>query len=70
MITLKHSVNLITEIDEVKMPVDLLSAFVNLNEIEMEKLLRGAFISALEMEGFLDKMNENNKWATLKVGEN
>jgi hypothetical protein len=70
MITLKHSVNLITEIDEVKMPADLLSAFVNLNEIEMEKLLRGAFISALEMEGFLDKMNENNKWATLKVGEN
>ena len=70
MITLKHSVNLITEIDEVKMPADLLSAFVKLNEIEMEKLLRGAFISALEMEGFLDKMNENNKWATLKVGEN
>jgi len=70
MITLKHSVNLITEIDEVKMPADLLSAFVNLNEVEMEKLLRGAFISALEMEGFLDKMNENNKWATLKVGEN
>ncbi len=70
MITLKHSVNLITEIDEVKMPASLLSAFVKLNEIEMEKLLRGAFISALEMEGFLDKMNENNKWATLKVGEN
>jgi hypothetical protein len=69
MITLKHSVNLITEIDEVKMPSNLLSAFVNLNEIEMEMLLRKTFISALENEGFLDKINANNSWATVKVDE-
>jgi hypothetical protein len=69
MITLKHSVNLITEIDEVKMPSNLLSAFVNLNEIEMEMLLRKTFISALEGEGFLDKINANNSWATVKVDE-
>jgi hypothetical protein len=52
------------------MPSNLLNTFLNLNELEMEKLLRGAFISALQEEGFLDKMNENNSWATLKVGEN
>jgi hypothetical protein len=67
MITLKHSVNLITEIDEHKMPNDLLSRFLNLSEIQMEMLLRETFISALEGEGFLDKINANNSWAIVKV---
>jgi hypothetical protein len=67
MITLKHSVNLIAEIDEVKMPASLLSAFVKLNEVEMEMLLRETFVSALENEGFLDKINKGNSWAIVKV---
>jgi hypothetical protein len=70
MITLNHSINLVTEIDEHKMPSHLLSAFVNLSELEMEKLLRGAFVSALIGEGFLNKLNENNSWAIVKVGDN
>ena len=70
MITLNHSINLVTEIDEHKMPSELLSAFVNLSELEMEKLLRGAFTDALIGEGFLDKLNENNSWAIVKVGNN
>jgi hypothetical protein len=70
MITLNHSINLVTEIDEHKMPSHLLTAFINLSELEMEKMLRGAFVSALMDEGFLDKMNENNQWATLKIGDN
>jgi hypothetical protein len=70
MITLNHSINLVTEIDEHKMPSHLLTAFLNLSELEMEKMLRGAFVSALMGEGFLDKMNENNQWATLKIGDN
>jgi hypothetical protein len=70
MITLNHSINLVTEIDEHKMPSHLLSAFINLSELEMEKMLRGAFVSALIGEGFLDKLNENNQWAILKVGDN
>ena len=70
MITLKHSVNLITEIDEHKMPDNLLTAFLNLSELELEKMLRSAFVNALIYEGFLDKLNENNQWAVLKVGEN
>jgi hypothetical protein len=52
------------------MPSHLLSAFVNLSELQMEKLLRGAFTDALIGEGFLDKLNENNSWAIVKVGNN
>jgi hypothetical protein len=69
MITLKHSVNLVTEIDEHKMPERLLNAFLNLDELQMEMLLRSTFISALEGEGFLNKINEGNSWATVKVAE-
>jgi hypothetical protein len=69
MITLKHSVNLITEIDENKMPDNLLSAFINLSEVEMERLLRETFVSALETEGFLDAINAGNSWAVLKVAK-
>jgi hypothetical protein len=70
MITLNHSINLVTEIDEHKMPSHLLKTFLTLSELEMEKMLRGAFIGALEGEGFLNKLNENNSWAILKVGDN
>ena len=70
MITLNHSVNLVTEIDEMKMPSEILSAFINLDEAQMEALLRNSFIDALTRTGFLDELNENNSWATLKVGNN
>jgi hypothetical protein len=70
MITLNHSINLITEIDENKMPDHLLSAFVSLSELQMEKLLRGAFIQALQDKNFLNEINENNSWAIVKVGDN
>ncbi len=69
MITLNHSINLVTEIDEHKMPEDLLNTFLTLSEIQMEFLLRGAFVSALKGEGFLDKLNENNSWAVVKVAD-
>jgi hypothetical protein len=67
MITLNHSINLVTEIDENKMPDHLLKVLVNLSEVQMETLLRKTFISALESEGVLEKLNENNSWATLKL---
>jgi hypothetical protein len=70
MITLNHSINLVTEIDEFKMPAHLLNTFLTLNEFQMEQMLRGAFVAALIGEGFIDKLNENNQWATLKVGDN
>ena len=70
MIKLNHSINLVTEIDEHKMPEHLLNIFLNLSEVEMETMLRGAFVSALTEEGFIDKLNENNSWAIVKVGNN
>ena len=70
MITLNHSINLVTEIDEHKMPDHLLNVFLNLSELEMNKMLKGAFISALIGEGFIDKLNENNQWAEIKIGDN
>ena len=70
MITLNHTINLVTEIDEKKMPAHLLNVFVNLSEIQMETMLRQTFISALEGEGFLDTINEGNSWAQVKVGNN
>ena len=70
MITLNHSINLVTEIDENKMPDRLLSTFLSLSEIQMESLLRSAFIDALNGEGFLDTINANNSWAVVKVGQN
>ena len=70
MIKLNHSINLVTEIDEHKMPDRLLNAFLNLSELEMEKMLKGAFVSALIGEGFIDKLNKNNQWAEIKIGDN
>jgi hypothetical protein len=70
MIKLNHSINLVTEIDEHKMPDRLLNAFLNLSELEMEKMLKGAFVSALIGEGFIDKLNKNNSWAEIKIGDN
>jgi hypothetical protein len=70
MITLNHSVNLITEIDEHKMPDHLLSAILKMSELELETMLRQTFIAALLGEGVLDKFNEGNSWATLKAGKN
>ena len=67
MLKLNHSINLVTEIDENKMPDHLLMLLVNLSEVEMETLLRETFIKALESEGVLEKLNENNSWATLKL---
>jgi hypothetical protein len=69
MITLKHSINLITEIDEHKMPSNLLSAFIGLSELEMETLLRETFIRGLNDLGVFEKLNENNSYAIVKVAE-
>ena len=67
MLKLNHTINLVTEIDENKMPDHLLMLLVNLSEVQMETLLRETFINAMESEGVLEKLNENNSWATLKL---
>jgi hypothetical protein len=70
MITLNHSINLVTEIDEHKMPERLLNVFLSLTEEQMQKMLASTFADALQSEGFLDKINEGNSWAVVKVGAN
>jgi hypothetical protein len=67
MLKLNHSINLVTEIDENKMPDHLLMLLVNLSEVQMETLLRETFINAMEEEGVLEKLNKDNSWATLKL---
>ena len=67
MIKINHSINLVTEIDENKMPDNLLTPFLNLSEVQMETLLRKTFISAMESEGFLEAINKDNSWAVVKV---
>jgi hypothetical protein len=67
MITLNHSINLVTEIDENKMPEHLLHAFLNLSELQMEMLLRTTFVGALNELNVFEKINENNSYAVVKV---
>ena len=67
MITLNHTINLVTEIDENKIPDHLLTAMLNISEVQMEMLLRQTFISAMETEGFLEAINKDNSWAIVKV---
>jgi hypothetical protein len=69
MITLKHSINLVTEIDEKKMPDHLLSGLLNLSELQMEMLLRETFIRGLNDLGVFEKLNKNNSYAIVKVAE-
>jgi hypothetical protein len=70
MITLNHSINLVTEINEHLMPPSLLARLVNLDEAQMEKLLRDCFIGTMSQINALDKVNEGNTWATVKFGDN
>jgi hypothetical protein len=67
MLKLNHNINVVTEFVENNMPDHFLMLLVNLSEVEMETLLRETFINALEGEGVLEKLNENNSWATLKL---
>jgi hypothetical protein len=69
MIKLNHSIKFVTEIDENKMPDHLLSAFVNLNELQMEMLLRQTLTAAFIDLDVLDRMNAGNSWAVLKLAE-
>jgi hypothetical protein len=70
MIELKHTVNLVTEIDENKMPSHFLTMLVNMSESDLHSMLANTFMSALNELGVLNKLNENNQYATLKWGDN
>jgi hypothetical protein len=69
MITLNHSINLITEIDENKMPDRLLTQMLELSEIQMEMLLRETFVRALNDLNVFETINKNNSYAIVKVAD-
>jgi hypothetical protein len=70
MLKYNHSINLVTEIDESKAPANIMESLTNLPVDVLNKIFVGAFIDALKQHKFLDKLNENNVYATLKIGDN
>jgi len=62
MITIPHSVNFVTELDETNPIVQRL-----LQVVEPSKFLADMLAQLLISEGFIDKLNEGNSYATLKV---
>jgi hypothetical protein len=60
-----HTVNLVADINEEKMPAHLLNLFVSLPEQEMKRLLTHVFIGAIDELGALDAINEDNTYATV-----
>ena len=70
MLAFHHSINLVTEINEETIPATMLESLTNLPPKIVNQIFVGAFINALEEHKFLEKLNENNVYATLKIGDN
>lgn len=65
-----HTVNLVAEIDENKMPSQLLHLFTSLPEAQMKKMLSDVFVGAITEIGALDKINEDNTYAVVRFANN
>ena len=66
---LYHTVKLVTEIDETKMPNHMLSVLKSLDEKMINKVLAGTFVGACNELKLLEQLNENNSYATLMWAE-
>ena len=66
---LYHTVKLVTEIDETKMPSNMLSVLKSLDQKNREAVLVGTFIGACNDLKLLEQLNENNQYATLMWDE-
>jgi hypothetical protein len=66
---LYHTVKLVTEIDETKMPSNMLSVLKSLDEKMINNVLAGTFIGACNELKLLEQLNENNQYATLMWDE-
>ena len=66
---LYHTVKLVTEIDETKMPSNMLSVLKSLDEKMINKVLAGTFVGACNELKLLEQLNENNSYATLMWDE-
>jgi hypothetical protein len=65
-----HTVNLVAEIDETKMPSQLLHLFTSLPEADMKRMLSKVFVGAITEIGALDKINEDNTYAYVSFVNN
>jgi hypothetical protein len=70
MLSFAHSINFVTEINEETIPPTMLESLTNLPPKIVNQIFVGAFINALEEHKFLEKLNENNVYAVLKLGVN
>jgi len=66
---LYHTVKLVTEIDETKMPSNMLSVLKSLDQKNREDVLAGTFVGACNGLKLLEQLNENNQYATLMWDE-
>ena len=66
---LYHTVKLVTEIDETKMPNNMLSVLKSLDEKTLNDVLAGTFVGACNDVKLLEQLNEGNQYATLMWDE-
>ena len=66
---LYHTVKLVTEIDETKMPNNMLSVLKSLDEKTLNDVLAGTFVGACNELKLLEQLNANNQYATLMWDE-
>jgi hypothetical protein len=66
---LYHTVKLVTEIDETKIPNRMLSVLKSLDEKTLNDVLAGTFVGACNDVKLLEQLNENNQYATLMWAE-
>ena len=66
---LYHTVKLVTEIDETKMPSNMLSVLKSLDEKMLNNVLAETFVGACNDVKLLEQLNEGNSYATLMWDE-
>ena len=65
---IEHYVRLVAEFDEDNTPASYLAIFRNMSEKEIQDLLEQVFIGAANNTNLLETINANNKFATIKWG--
>ena len=66
MIRVPHTIELVTEFDPAH---PMTRRIMALPEGVLAELLVSTFIDVVKQEGFLDKINDNNQYATLKFAK-
>lgn len=66
MIKVPHTIELVTEFDETH---PMVRRIMQLPEKQLHELLVQTFMGVVKQERFLEHINENNKYATLKFAK-